>query len=215
MAWSKKVLLAVTGLSCALVFTFNVVQIGNATSNGNKESELNFSKTNLIEQYKSIEKTELGIEKYKKLITEKNNEIKNKKVEDINTTITFSRPLELKELKEFVKKHSINPQQFVARAVKGNERITLAFKPHVDEKHVNMVKKQLKEEYNAEFVGFIDMYGFVDHEDLTAIENDEVTFLADTTGDKYFLKYEKDNGFAHALSWLLEDVKKEKEGKNK
>ncbi|MGG6432897.1 hypothetical protein ACPF7I_00975 [Anoxybacillus sp. D401a] len=61
MAWSKKVLLAVTGLSCALVFTFNVVQIGNATSNGNKESELNFSKTNLIEQYKSIEKTELGI----------------------------------------------------------------------------------------------------------------------------------------------------------
>ncbi|AST05759.1 hypothetical protein AF2641_02005 [Anoxybacillus flavithermus] len=85
----------------------------------------------------------------------------------------------------------------------------------MDEKHVNIVRKQLKEGYNAEFVGFIDMYGFVDHEDLTAIENDEVTFLADTTGDKYFLKYEKDNGFAHALSWLLEDVKKEKEEKNK
>ncbi|WP_148294922.1 hypothetical protein [Geobacillus genomosp. 3] len=139
----------------------------------------------------------------------------NKKVEDINTTITFSRPLEFKELKEFVKKHKVNPQQFVARAVKGDERITLAFKPHVEEKHVSMVKKQLKEEYNAEFVGFIDMYGFVSHEDLTAIENDQVTFLADTTGDKYFLKHEKDNGFAHALSWLLEDVKKKKEENNK
>lgn len=158
-----------------------------------------------VQQYNSIEKSVKGIEHYKKIVLEKNQKLKDQKVKDIITTVTFVKPMSFEELQTYIQKHKIIPKQLQARALNANERITVAFKPEAGAKGVENVIKQL-ESHNAKFVGFTDIYGIVDSEQLKGLEHDSYSFLVDTSADDYFTG--SDREFAHALTWLIEDVGK-------
>lgn len=161
-----------------------------------------------IELYNGIEKNAQGIHHYKRTVIEKNQKLKEQKVKDIISTITFTKPMSFEELQTYIEKHKIIPKQLQARALNGSERITIAFKPEAGAKGIENVIRQL-ETRNAKFVGFTDMYGIVESEHLEGLEHDSRSFLVDTSADDFFTG--SDREFAHALTWLLEDVsKKEK-----
>lgn len=104
------------------------------------------------------------------------------------------------ELQAFITKHQITPRQIQGRALRGEDRLTVAVKPQ--ENMNEIVQKQIEP---ATFVGYIDMYAILDSKQLSQLEADPLTLLVDTSGDSYFTGSDKE--FPHALSWLLEDLK--------
>lgn len=153
-----------------------------------------------ILEYKSIERSIEGVEKQKAKAKENLKQLEKAKVNNIIATITFSKPVSYEELQAFITKHQITPRQIQGRALRGEDRLTVAVKPQ--ENMNEIVQKQIEP---ATFVGYIDMYAILDSKQLSKLEADPLTLLVDTSGDSYFTGSDKE--FPHALSWLLEDLK--------
>lgn len=187
----KIMLVAIIGL---LVFLLQVVNPVNANQT------IQFG--NIFQQYNSIEKTQHGVKEYKALIDQKTVELKKHQIKEIFATITFAKPLTFEELQDYIKEYNITPKQIQVRGLVGEKRITIAVRntSNIQE----LVANQLQYPEPAIFVGYIDMYAFVDYNNLDDIQKDPKTFLLDTSGDSYFNG--KDEAFPHALSWMIEDL---------
>lgn len=190
---SKKVLMTV------LVGVLSLGAIGLSIFSTNVAAS---NPLDVIAQYKNIEKTPQGVQKYQEYIHKKSQELKDDKVEDIIATITFAKPLSYQEFETYISKHNITPKQIQVRGLVGEKRITIAVKPSANMQQI--VANQLKYPEPAKFVGYIDIYAVVDSTDIDGIQNDTNTFLIDTSADSHFTG--SDNEFPHALSWLLEDM---------
>jgi hypothetical protein len=190
---SKKVLMTV------LVGVLSLGAIGLSIFSTNVAAS---NPLDVIDQYKNIEKTPQGVQKYQDYINKKSQELKEDKVEEIIATITFAKPLSYQKLETYIAKHNITPKQIQIRGLVGDKRITIAVKPSANMQQV--VANQLKYPEPAKFVGYIDIYAVVDYTAIDRIQNDTNTFLIDTSADSHFTG--SDDEFPHALSWLLEDI---------
>lgn len=169
----------------------------------NNESLLAGEEQNLLAEYKAIERNTQGIENYKNNVNLKIENYKNKNEAKIGATITFQRPLTYAELEDYIKKYKITPKQIQARGLEGENRLTVAVK--YQDNMNEIVQLQVKP---SEFVGYIDMYAEIEStKQLFEIQKDSLSFLVDVSGDSFTTGKMKDV-FPHALSWLLEDVKK-------
>lgn len=170
-----------------------------------------------IEQYKSIDKSEEGIQEYKQIITRQNQDLIKSKLDGISSTITFVKPLTYEELIAYIEKYDINPVQIQARALQGDTRVTIATKFCAD---FDVITKSQTEYFpGSEFVGYTDIYATIDYKNIKAIQDDEYTYLLDSSADNYFSGNDEQDGnernkdrkgshYAHALTWLLEDINK-------
>ncbi|MGW9127649.1 hypothetical protein ACWGPW_21920 [Paenibacillus chitinolyticus] len=178
----------------------------NQTSNIFSDKEGNQS-YNAVNEYYSIEKSSQGLVEHKQLLNLRNEKLKKNKVSEIETTITFSKPLTYEEVQTFIKKHKIDPKQLIARSIKDSERITTAFAANSSEKDVNDTIKSLTSTSDTSFIGFIDMKGKINYDSLDALTLDSNSFMVDTSGDDYLTNAKK-GVYAHSLSWFLEDLSK-------
>jgi hypothetical protein len=161
-------------------------------------------KFDVIGIYKSIEKTETGLKKYKAMVQKKNEVLVENGVNDILVTVTFNNPISYEQLTKVVKDYKVTLKQIQGRALSGNERITLGIAPG-EKMHENVLSHVNSLEGTPVFEGYIDFYGTVDFSNLKKLENDGLVFLVDSSGDSFFNETEDNN--PHSLSWDLEDLK--------
>ena len=190
---------------CATIMGFSYV---NASSKFDVKKNEKFD---AIKHYEKIEKNEKGLEEYSKDLKNKNKILINENIEDIKSTITFSEPVSLDTLKNFIKTNKIKPSRVTARLLsEEGERITLVMEySNSDNKLEEEVENVMTKLGSGEFLGYIDMFSTVDYKYLNDIENEEFVYSVDTSGDDYFT--EEENGeYPHPLTWDLEDIKKNK-----
>ncbi len=170
-----------------------------------------------IEQYKNIDNSEKGVLEYKQITTRQNRDLIKAKLDGISSTITFKKPLTYEELMAYIDKYDIDPVQIQARALQDDTRVSIATK--FCEDFDAITKSQLKYFPGSEFVGYTDIYANINYKNFKAIQNDDDTYLLDASADNYFYGNDTQDGkernkdkegsnYAHALTWLLEDINK-------
>jgi hypothetical protein len=188
------------------VFTIAGFLFTTYTSAGSEFDEPVNKRFSAIKQYEKIEKSKTGLEKYKNEKKAKNVMLKKEKVKDILTTVTFSKPINQKDLSKLIEKNKLDKvHQIQARFLSDTgERITMSTKYSSDAQMTEEIEGVLEKLGNAEFTGYTDMSVTVDYSALDSIEKEDFVYLADTSGDSYFTK-EKDGDNPHPLTWDLED----------
>lgn len=175
---------------------------------------------NPIESYSKIDNTKSGIETYKSNVVKRIDDISSKKIKDINCTITFSEKISLDELKSFVGKYAIDLEFVEVRYVKDGERSTAGIRFLDDYNQLKYLIESTESEHDVQLQGIVDIYARVDADMLEDVQNDEIVFLTDISGDavmvgNYSMNQEERNknyapdgldSFPCALSWDLEDA---------
>ena len=175
---------------------------------------------NPIESYSKIDNTKSGIETYKSNVVKRIDDISSKKIKDINCTITFSEKISLDELKSFVGKYAIDLEFVEVRYVKDGERSTAGIRFLDDYNQLKYLIESTESEHDVQLQGIVDIYARVDADLLEDVQNDEIVFLTDISGDavmvgNYSMNQEERNknyapdgldSFPCALSWDLEDA---------
>lgn len=175
---------------------------------------------NPIESYSKIDNTKSGIETYKSNVVKRIDDISSKKIKDINCTITFSEKISLDELKSFVEKYAIDLEFVEVRYVKDGERSTAGIRFLDDYNQLKYLIESTESEHDVQLQGIVDIYARVDADMLEDVQNDEIVFLTDISGDavmvgNYSVNQEERNknyapdgldSFPCALSWDLEDA---------
>lgn len=175
---------------------------------------------NPIESYSKIDNTKSGIETYKSNVLKRIDDISSKKIKDINCTITFSEKISLDELKSFVEKYTIDLEFVEVRYVKDGERSTAGIRFLDDYNQLKCLIESTESEHGVQLQGIVDIYARVDADMLEDVQNDEIVFLTDISGDavmvgNYNVNQEERNknyapdgldSFPCALSWDLEDA---------
>ncbi|HOV28379.1 MAG TPA: hypothetical protein PK566_18750 [Pseudobacteroides sp.] len=182
---------------------------------------------NPIKEYEKINKTELGFKNHKQLVEQKNNKLKQAKIDDVIATITFNNPLSFEKLQNYVNLHGLKLVQIQARAINSNgDRVTIMSKSSKGLVETDRIVNEQSKDQNAEFIGYISLYCLVDSNKIENIENDASTYLIDTSGDLFHAGKKQKNSkernlsdsidkkigkrFPHSLAWDLEDLKNKK-----
>ena len=135
-------------------------------------------------------------------------------------SITFSEKISLDELKSFVGKYAIDLEFVEVRYVKDGERSTAGIRFLDDYNQLKYLIESTESEHDVQLQGIVDIYARVDADMLEDVQNDEIVFLTDISGDavmvgNYSMNQEERNknyapdgldSFPCALSWDLEDA---------
>lgn len=127
-------------------------------------------------------------------------------------TITFNRPLSLKEFAQFVNETGLKVRFYEARAIDHQGlRVGMGFSPQngkllPDETDFSlMLSDPDYPNKKRKFLGIIDVVGYLDVEKLAEVQNDPRVFLVDNSCDELFVHNPK-HKYMHSLYWDLEDL---------
>lgn len=137
---------------------------------------------------------------------------------DIITTITFSKYVSFSEFEEFVNAHNLDIVRLQLRAIKSDgTRVTIF--TNFDAQYKETVSL-LEAEAQCTLIGIASCFALVDSNNLSALEADTLIYLADTSGDMYHQESLARNGmerntvdesqktatFPQPITWDLEDA---------
>ncbi|HHC3391974.1 TPA: hypothetical protein ACN7HJ_005302 [Klebsiella pneumoniae] len=173
------------------------LKLNLASTNTSVEADLKaIAEYKAIENYKAIETTETGISTYKNKQEEQLKALKSKKINDIAVTVTFSEPLSFGDVQALVHQHKIDVDLLQARTIDNNgDRIT----------HTIAGVEKAFEQDTDNFVGYINLQGYISSDAISSLELNEKVYLADVSGDNSVTNLEEDY-FAIPLTWNLEDL---------
>ena len=169
-----------------------------------------------------------NINSYCSYVNHVNERMSQAKLSGIITTITLSRPIDVNEYNDYVKRHSFVVDSYEVRWLNGpgphsrvtgiggggsGEPLTLS------DLYGGEESMEDDPDSNGELVGIVGLQGYIDSENLKPIMDDPLTFLADTTRDRYskgllrpkgairnvFLDHKKVITFYPNFAWCLED----------
>ena len=158
---------------------------------------------------------------YKEQIENGNEALASENINDIITTITYSSPATFDEVAYFAQNYDIRIVQIQARGIAPDgTRITIFSRT---DKGFEETEDLLLEQAQAdgyELIGVIGIHAMVNSNMLIALQSDSLTYLADTTGDGFFIgatdssSIERNNLnevnvgklFPQSLYWDLEEL---------
>lgn len=149
-----------------------------------------------------------SIDSYREKVNTINKELISEKKSDIKTTITFSKPIDFKKLKDYTKKHSINLYEVVIRGIQPDGTRTTLFAGN--DANQEMVISTIEGKGDT-FVGAVAIKGYVDAKDLQSIMDNSLTYLADTSNDAQQVRSNANvniigTKFINHIAWQLEDL---------
>lgn len=164
-------------LLCATITVTAVSAVASTNSSGtynpNNASITNLKTTNAIEEY--IESIEL-----------KNSKLTKVNLEDVMTTITFSKAMTANDIEAYVETYDIEIVQLQARGYdKYGNRITFFSRTDKGFEETFRMLNELAESDDVEFAGAIGMYALANSASVSAMQNDNRTLLVDTSADQY------------------------------
>lgn len=168
-------------------------------------------------------KSENAVNEYIDSIYRKNEQLAKGKIENMKSTITFSKAMNAAELEEYVNSYNLDSVQIQARGYdeEGN-RITIFSDTYKGFDETFEIMQKMANESDVELAGAISIYAYVDSEYLTEIQDDTDTLLVDTSSDSHFEDSNNistyilnafssdnddgENGFTHSVAWDAEDL---------
>ncbi|ADG83583.1 hypothetical protein [Thermincola potens] len=160
-------------------------------------------KFNWLATFETIEKSKVGIERYKNETKVKINDL-NEKVDanqDIWVTITFAKPLNKQQVEDLINRYNIKIDHLIARAMerktglRGTLIVTTPDSDRID---------PVLSENEADLKGFIEAVGYVPNKKLRELSEDKLLFVVDPSADDYFVDNPKKKCLK-GLFWELED----------
>lgn len=171
--------------------------------------------------YAAIDKSYTGITEYADKVKTQNGRLALSDIENVITTVTFAEKLSFSEIEGFVTKYDIEPVQLQARGLMPDgTKITIFSRTDKGFEETKALLLQQAEEEGYEFIGFIGMNAMIDARNLKEVETDALTYLADTSGDRFFRASKETDGFKRnnlmegkrggmfpqSLAWDLEEL---------
>lgn len=137
-------------------------------------------------------------------------------LENVISTITFSKAMSFDEFKQYVESYNIEILRIQARGFdKNGDRTTLYSRADNGlDKTFDLIELALQSS-PSDYAGIISVYALVNSNDVEAIQNDNNTFLIDTSMDNYYRKNvfnifrkgdDPDLFFPHSVAWDAEDL---------
>jgi len=171
--------------------------------------------------YSKIDMSVQGITAYKEQIESDNARLSAESIDSIITTITFSRPISMDELSNYVKMYDVNIVQITLRGMEPDgSRITVFSRTDKGFKETESMLFAQAKMNGCELIGVIAMNALVNSSRLDELQADSLTYLADTTGDKHYKgnrniqsmglnsqgEVSVGKSFPHSPYWDLEDL---------
>jgi len=171
--------------------------------------------------YAEIDKSIEGITTYKEYVEKRNSELANEIIDGVLTTITISSPANFDEIAYYVLNYDISIVQIQLRGIAPDgTRITVFSRT---DKGLEETEKILLEQARVggyELIGVIGMNVLVNSDRLIDLQADSLTYLADTSSDRYFKgsnnissgernnldEVNRGKLFPQSLYWDLEDL---------
>ena len=172
----KRFLKTIFVLFCILICTTLTTTADNIS---NKYNPDNAAVTNFT--------TDSTVNMYINSVNEQNSELIKTDAEDIITTITFSESMSADELTVYINNYKIEAVQLQARGYdKYGNRITFFSKTELGIDATFEMLANMANDDDIEFAGVIGMYALTDSTYINAIQNDEKTFLIDTSANEQY-----------------------------
>ena len=167
-------------------------------------------------------KNENAIKQYIDSINSMNAELSEVVLDDIMTTITFSKSMNAAELEAYVKAYDINIVQLQARGYdKDGNRITFFSRTDKGLEETFRLLNELANSDEVVLAGAIGVYALTSSSSVRDIQNDKNTLLIDSSADQYYNDdtavsgYERNatsspdeekNSFANSIAWDAEEL---------
>jgi|GEM_PF-648265 len=167
-------------------------------------------------------KNENAIKQYIDSINSMNAELSEVVLDDIMTTITFSKSMNAAELEAYVKAYDINIVQLQARGYdKDGNRITFFSRTDKGLEETFRLLSELANSDEVVLAGAIGVYALTSSSSVRDIQNDKNTLLIDSSADQYYNDdtavsgYERNatsspdeekNSFANSIAWDAEEL---------
>lgn len=153
------------------------------------------------------EKTANDINEYIDSINSQNMQLSKTTLDDVITTVTFSRSMSAADLEAYVEAYDIEIVQLQARGYdKYGNRITFFSKTDKGFEETFRMLNELAESDDVEFAGAIGLYALTSATSVTAIQADNRTLLIDTSADQYYNNEKAVSGSERNAAVTAEDV---------
>lgn len=208
--FSKKINVILSVIIFCIVIVMAIVTVSGDTLKYNPN---NPTATNL--------QTKSAMQEYISAVNSQNAEL-SANLEDVVTTITFSKAMSATDIEQYVDLYDIEIVQLQARGFdKEGNRITFFSRTDKGLDKTFRILEQQSQTTNVDFAGVIGMYALISSDKVTAIQNDSNTFLVDTSTDEQYRKSTttifgtkkdttKENDvkriFSHSVAWDAEDL---------
>lgn len=171
-----------------------------------------------------IETSEKSIQvlnSYEDAVNARNASISNETIRDVITTITFSDYLTFDQFAEYISRHDIEVVQLQLRGLnEEGKRLTIFTRTDAGLEKTEQLLNEQAASAGFDIVGITGMYALVSSDNLQDVVEDDLTYLADTTGDSYSVQNNNIEGatrnnlttvsridlFPQSLTWDLEDL---------
>jgi hypothetical protein len=154
-----------------------------------------------------------GINDYVNAVKKENKDLNSCNYSDIITTITFVKPLTFEELDAYIGKYKITGIQLQVRGLQPDGVRTTLFTGASCDGDNSKTSIAWIEDNGDSFIGIVGLYALIDSNEIIAVQDDPLTYLADTTNDKYVREIkdymelvENGGGFVSNIAWYLEDL---------
>lgn len=149
------------------------------------------------------------VKEYVQQVQEHNAELSLLNLEEIPATITLENNITYAQLSEYLMDNNLETVQLQARGIDANgERVTFASKTYKGLLETDQMIKRLAKDNNIEFIGYNAMYVLIDSSQIISVQNDNLTFLIETsiTDAPATLSNDKSIEFPHSLAWTIEEL---------
>ena len=157
------------------------------------------------------------IEEYVQDVEQRNEELISNNLENISATITFSDYLSFQEFGEYVEAYGIEILQLQARGMMDDgTRVSIFSRTDKGLEETERLLQNEAVQGSFEFVGITGVNARVSSEELSAINDDSRTYLADTSGNAEPVQNiamtaalgneVQESWFPQSLAWDLEDI---------
>lgn len=201
-------------LSSTIICVLVVVTVLGFSGKSLKYNPNNATATNL--------KTISAMQDYKTNVESENAKLPSN-LEDVISTITFSKAMSFDELKQYVESYDIEILQLQARGFdKSGNRTTLFSRADKGLDETFDILEFTLQSSSSDYAGIISMYALVNSNNIPSIQNDSNVFLVDTSNDEEYRKsitnifgtkkesFSTDNEiervFPHSVAWDAEDL---------
>ncbi|MBQ7976970.1 MAG: hypothetical protein IJ300_14895 [Clostridia bacterium] len=180
---------------------------------------LNFSSNDITE---TKVKTKNTINKYIESVNSMNTQLSEVVLDDVVTTITFSKSMDAEELERYVDAYNIEIVQLQARGYdKDGNRITFFSRTDKGLEETFRLLNELANSDEVVLAGAIGMYALTSSSSVSDIQNDNNTLLIDSSADQYHNDntavsgYERNvtsspdeekTSFANSIAWDAEEL---------
>lgn len=166
-------------------------------------------------------KTKNTINKYIESVNSMNTQLSEVVLDDVMTTITFSKSMDAEELERYVDAYNIEIVQLQARGYdKDGNRITFFSRTDKGLEETFRLLNELANSDEVVLAGAIGMYALTSSSSVSDIQNDKNTLLIDSSADQYYNDntavsgYERNakstpdeekRSFANSIAWDAEE----------